>query len=566
MSAASLVDPRNRRRVDSAAMASTNGARRDSRSGSSAPASAASGSGSSCARRLRRLRRSSSAATRVGGVWRANTYPGAACDVPSHLYSFSFAPGPPLVAPLRAAGGDPRLPRARSPSEFGITPHLRLGTEVDRGRVRRRGRALDAATDDGEERALRRAGHRVRPAHPARRSRRSRGSRSSRARLPLRRVGPRRRSRPAARGRDRHRRERDPVRPRDRRRSPRGRRSTSARRPGSCRKTDRGYPEWERRAVPALPARVAASRLGHASPSSSSARTASPGTDWALRRRSAGSPNRERRSELPADPELIAPRRRPTTRSAASGCCSPATGIRPCCRDDVELVTGAGRADHARRRRRRRRRRAPGRHDHLRHRLPDPQLRRPDGRARPRRARAERGLGRAARGLPRDHRLRLPEHVRALRAEHQPRLGLGPLHARVAVQLRDRRASGACATAASAGSTCGRRRRRRGGAEMARAQRRHGLDHRRLPQLVPERRAARTPTTGRAPGSSSAGARGGSTPATTASPSSASSRSSTARAAPAVSSPSQPWASGSRSIPARIASSSGPRSCALTVS
>ncbi len=29
----------------------------------------------------------------VGGVWRANTYPGAACDVPSHLYSFSFARG-----------------------------------------------------------------------------------------------------------------------------------------------------------------------------------------------------------------------------------------------------------------------------------------------------------------------------------------------------------------------------------------------------------------------------------------------------------------------------------------
>jgi cation diffusion facilitator CzcD-associated flavoprotein CzcO/acetyl esterase/lipase len=29
----------------------------------------------------------------VGGVWRANTYPGAACDVPSHLYSFSSAPG-----------------------------------------------------------------------------------------------------------------------------------------------------------------------------------------------------------------------------------------------------------------------------------------------------------------------------------------------------------------------------------------------------------------------------------------------------------------------------------------
>jgi len=29
---------------------------------------------------------------RVGGVWHDNTYPGAACDIPSHLYEFSFAP------------------------------------------------------------------------------------------------------------------------------------------------------------------------------------------------------------------------------------------------------------------------------------------------------------------------------------------------------------------------------------------------------------------------------------------------------------------------------------------
>ena len=33
-------------------------------------------------------------ADRVGGVWHHNTYPGAACDVPSHLYEFSFAPNP----------------------------------------------------------------------------------------------------------------------------------------------------------------------------------------------------------------------------------------------------------------------------------------------------------------------------------------------------------------------------------------------------------------------------------------------------------------------------------------
>ncbi len=31
---------------------------------------------------------------RVGGVWHNNTYPGAACDVPSHLYEFSFDPNP----------------------------------------------------------------------------------------------------------------------------------------------------------------------------------------------------------------------------------------------------------------------------------------------------------------------------------------------------------------------------------------------------------------------------------------------------------------------------------------
>ena len=30
----------------------------------------------------------------VGGTWEVNTYPGCACDIPSHLYSFSFAPTP----------------------------------------------------------------------------------------------------------------------------------------------------------------------------------------------------------------------------------------------------------------------------------------------------------------------------------------------------------------------------------------------------------------------------------------------------------------------------------------
>ena len=33
-------------------------------------------------------------ADRLGGTWRENTYPGIACDVPSHLYTYSFAPNP----------------------------------------------------------------------------------------------------------------------------------------------------------------------------------------------------------------------------------------------------------------------------------------------------------------------------------------------------------------------------------------------------------------------------------------------------------------------------------------
>ncbi len=42
-------------------------------------------------RGIERYRIVEKAAT-VGGTWRENTYPGAACDVPSHLYSLSFAP------------------------------------------------------------------------------------------------------------------------------------------------------------------------------------------------------------------------------------------------------------------------------------------------------------------------------------------------------------------------------------------------------------------------------------------------------------------------------------------
>ena len=40
----------------------------------------------------------------VGGTWRDNTYPGCACDVPSHLYSYSFEPNPAGRATFAAPG------------------------------------------------------------------------------------------------------------------------------------------------------------------------------------------------------------------------------------------------------------------------------------------------------------------------------------------------------------------------------------------------------------------------------------------------------------------------------
>jgi len=65
----------------------------------------------------------------VGGVWRANTYPGAACDVPSHMYSFSFARGDRWTR--RYAPQEEILDYLeRITDGFGLRPHLRLGTEI----------------------------------------------------------------------------------------------------------------------------------------------------------------------------------------------------------------------------------------------------------------------------------------------------------------------------------------------------------------------------------------------------------------------------------------------------
>jgi cation diffusion facilitator CzcD-associated flavoprotein CzcO len=65
----------------------------------------------------------------IGGTWRDNTYPGCQCDVPSHLYSFSFAPNPGWSRTF--SHQEEIWDYLRDCAErFGITPHVRLNTEV----------------------------------------------------------------------------------------------------------------------------------------------------------------------------------------------------------------------------------------------------------------------------------------------------------------------------------------------------------------------------------------------------------------------------------------------------
>src|SRR6476620_1824788 len=75
-------------------------------------------------------------AREVGGTWRDNTYPGCACDVPSHLYSLSFAPNPDWS---RSFSTQPEIWEylKRTAEGSGVLPHIRFDCEV-----------TDAAWDD----------------------------------------------------------------------------------------------------------------------------------------------------------------------------------------------------------------------------------------------------------------------------------------------------------------------------------------------------------------------------------------------------------------------------------
>src|SRR5215216_1603953 len=66
---------------------------------------------------------------RVGGVWHHNTYPGAACDIPSHLYEFSFEPNP-RWSRRYAPQAEIQAYLEGVADKYGVRDRIRTGTEV----------------------------------------------------------------------------------------------------------------------------------------------------------------------------------------------------------------------------------------------------------------------------------------------------------------------------------------------------------------------------------------------------------------------------------------------------
>ena len=72
-------------------------------------------------------------ASSLGGTWRDNTYPGCACDIASHLYSFSYEPNPHWSRAYSPAA-EIRDYLERCSTTYGIDPHLRFNRSLEAAR------------------------------------------------------------------------------------------------------------------------------------------------------------------------------------------------------------------------------------------------------------------------------------------------------------------------------------------------------------------------------------------------------------------------------------------------
>jgi cation diffusion facilitator CzcD-associated flavoprotein CzcO len=88
----------------------------------------------------------------LGGTWRDNSYPGCQCDVPSHLYSFSFAPNPDWSRTYSMQEEIWEYLR-RCAEEFGVRPRIKFATGVEEARWDEQGRVWRLKTSDGPHEA-----------------------------------------------------------------------------------------------------------------------------------------------------------------------------------------------------------------------------------------------------------------------------------------------------------------------------------------------------------------------------------------------------------------------------
>lgn len=84
----------------------------------------------------------------LGGVWFENRYPGAACDVPSHLYSFSYAPFP--WSRYFAGSREIHAYLEDVAERYDVRRHIRFGVEVTEARWDETGQRWYADIVDGE--------------------------------------------------------------------------------------------------------------------------------------------------------------------------------------------------------------------------------------------------------------------------------------------------------------------------------------------------------------------------------------------------------------------------------
>ncbi|MFI0351939.1 flavin-containing monooxygenase [Actinomadura sp. 9N407] len=85
----------------------------------------------------------------LGGTWHDNTYPGCACDVPSHMYSFSFELNPGWTR-MFAPQPEIRAYMERTADKYGVREHIRFGSAVDAMEYDEDARRWNVTLADGE--------------------------------------------------------------------------------------------------------------------------------------------------------------------------------------------------------------------------------------------------------------------------------------------------------------------------------------------------------------------------------------------------------------------------------